>query len=128
MIILPPSKNINNCEFCHNSQLLQYKHFYITILKCPNCLSVFYPEATLIPYPKFSVKPANKNDYKFLINNNMLPEYFLEIKSKTYYYLYKLYQSNYSVLLDIICCDKKILSDITPSNFDKKLSTILTFL
>jgi hypothetical protein len=76
-----------------------------------------------IHYPKFDY-----DCYDDLINNNnMLTEYYLEITNKKYY-LHKLYLEDNHIFNDIISTNNIALSKITPSNFQKKLKTILTFL
>jgi hypothetical protein len=94
-------------------------------------LSVYYPFTILIPYPVFSIHyPKFDFDYDYyddLINNNMLTEYYLEITNKEYY-LHKLYLEDNHIFNNIISTNNAALSKITPSNFQKKLKTILTFI
>jgi hypothetical protein len=128
MILKPPSPNI--CKFC-NINLTKYKQTTtMTIDKCPNCLSVYYPFTIFVPYPVFSIHYP-KFDYDcyddLINNNNMLTEYYLEITNKKYY-LHKLYLEDNHIFNDIISTNNIALSKITPSNFQKKLKTILTFL
>jgi Zn-finger nucleic acid-binding protein len=122
------------CQFC-NSNLFKSSNKQFTIYKCNNC-NVIWSDLFSAKYCILSNQTIQISKYthlyifsKTIKHNNSLPKFILLVYDN-FEYLYSIDTSkyNYHLILNTENKNQNILSNITPSNFDKKLSTILTFL
>jgi hypothetical protein len=129
-----------SCQFCNNQNLnCIYENELTKSYKCIHCNVIYYFDNyfnTITLYHILSYKysqPANEKILNSFIKNmsvnNIIPIYIFSVNlilDKCQ--LFEIKKDKHFYYTDVIYENYEILYNITPSNFDKKLTTILTFL
>jgi hypothetical protein len=123
--------NSITCRFCNNLKLFEFKNVLSQpLFKCLNCNVLYYYDNITVPSTTFSLNlPTNHSAFfNALSYNNMLPEFYFDYNINNHLHLWKLFIINNIISPKLLYSSYEGPHNISPSNFDKKLKAILTFL